>query len=73
MGFFSRAANLAKGIVKTVGAGPNEAALRALDEELAGPRRSPVVSPQVPPAAPPEPAAPSGPERDEHGEVKRTL
>jgi len=73
MGFFSRAANLAKGIVKTVGASPNEAALRALDEELAAPRR-PTTSPAARPAPPPEPpAAPSGPERDEHGEVKRTL
>lgn len=47
MGFFSRVVNLARGVVKTAGTPPNEAALRALDEELArgqGPRSSQITS-----------------------------
>jgi hypothetical protein len=78
MSFFGRAANLVKGGIKSLGKpGVPDDRERALDEELAG-RAAPVprsVTPAPPPAAKgaPTPEAKRPPERDEHGNVKRTL
>lgn len=82
MSFFGRAANLLKGGFKSVTRpdGDPAARARALEEELARlEERAPSTAPRAatparptPPEAPPiAPHAP--PERDEQGNVKRTL
>jgi hypothetical protein len=77
MSFFGRAANLVKGGIKSLGKpGTPDDRERALDDELAG-KTAPVrrAPPTAPPTPKPEPEPPAArpPERDEHGNVKRTL
>ncbi len=80
MSFFGRAANLVKGGFKSLGRSGGAAETRdrvarerALEEELGRPFPSkPVSQPRPEPAA--EPASGHAPpERDEQGNVKRTL
>ncbi|MDP2305860.1 MAG: hypothetical protein Q8P18_07510 [Pseudomonadota bacterium] len=82
MSFFGRAANLVKGGLKSLsrpGGDEQAARERALDEEaLRPPRRVTETGGRAPSKepAPPEPAPEGGrtpPERDEQGNVKRTL
>ncbi|MDP2311923.1 MAG: hypothetical protein Q8P41_03395 [Pseudomonadota bacterium] len=81
MSFFGRAANLLKGGIKSVTRPDSDhgAGARALEEELArAEKRVPARSTATPPTRPAQPEAPAvephgPPERDEQGNVKRTL
>lgn len=77
MSFFGRAANLVKGGLKSLGGGDaaeRERAAKALEEDVGGaPIRRPIDSSKKVPAPTTPTEGHAAPERDEQGNVKRTL